>query len=273
VAGVVTALRRYPVKSMLGEDLDSVAITAAGLEGDRFAAVIDVETGMVATAKRPKYWRGLLAFAARWNDGAPRITLPDGTSMALDDAAVDKMLSTLLEREVRVSTVRPEHATIGRSVPEEVIAAGDDVDVEYVTIEIGEGTPGTTFVDYAPVHLFTTATLAHVGAELVRYRPNVVLNLPGSEPYAENDWTDRELTIGSVTLRILNPTPRCAIPTLAHGSLPRRTDAVRTLMQQNRVADVGMQPCLGVYAEVVRAGTISIGDTADFDPRAESNSG
>lgn len=261
-AGFVTAIRRYPVKSMLGEDLDSAVVTPAGVEGDRVAAVIDVETGMVATAKRPKYWRGLLGFASRWNDGAPQIVLPDGTSMAIDDAAVDKTLSALLEREVRVSTVRPEHATIGRSVPEEVLAAGDDVDVEYVTMEIGEGTPGTTFVDYAPIHLFTTATLAHVGAELVRYRPNLVLELPGSEPYAENDWTGREITVGPVTLRILHATPRCAIPTLAHGDLPRRTDAVRTLMQQNRVPEVGMQPCLGAYAEVLNAGTISLGDPA-----------
>lgn len=258
--GAVTAIRRYPVKSMLGEDLDSVAVTEAGVEGDRIAAVIDVETGMVATAKRPKYWRGLLAFSARWNGGAPQIVLPDATAMALDDAALDEVLSGLLGRNVSLSTVRPEHATIGRSVPEEVLAAGDDVDVSYVTMEIGEGTPGTTFVDYAPIHLFTTATLAHVGAELVRYRPNVVVDIPGIEPFAENDWTGREITIGPITLQVLHATPRCAIPTLAHGSLPRRTDAVRTLMQQNRVPEVRMQPCLGAYAAVRSGGTISLGD-------------
>ena len=263
-AGSVTAIRRYPVKSMLGEDLDSTLVTTAGLEGDRIAAVIDVETGMVATAKRPKHWRGLLAFASRWNDGAPQIVLPDGTSMALSDPAIDKTLSVLLGREVRVSRDRPDHATIGRSVPEEVFAAGDDVDVSYETMELGRGTPGTTFVDYAPIHLFTTATLAHVGAELVRYRPNLVLDVPGTPPFVENDWTDREITIGSVILRILQPTPRCAVPTLAHGTLPRRTDAVRTLMQQNRVAEVGLQPCLGVYAEVLSAGAVSTGDHAAF---------
>jgi hypothetical protein len=249
---------------MLGEDLDSVVVTTAGVEGDRIAAVIDVETGMVATAKRPKHWRGLLGFASRWNDGAPQIVLPDGTSMSIDDAALDQTLSTLLDRDVRVSTVRPEHATIGRSVPEEVIAAGEDIDVAYETMEIGQGTPGATFVDYAPIHLFTTATVTHVGAELVRYRPNLVLDLPGSEPFAENNWTGREITIGSVIVRVLQPTPRCAVPTLAHGTLPRRTDAVRTLMQQNRVPEVGSQPCLGVYAEVLSAGTISIGDNAAF---------
>lgn len=261
-AGSVTAIRRYPVKSMLGEDLESTVVTTAGLEGDRIAAVIDVATGMVATAKRPKHWRGLLAFSSRWNDGVPQIVLPDGTTLALDDPAVDQTLSAFLERDVRVSRDRPEHATIGRSVPEEVFAKGEDIDVSYETMELGQGTPGTTFVDYAPIHLFTTASLAHVGAEMVRYRPNLVLDLPGTPPFIENDWTDREITVGSVVLRVQHATPRCAVPTLAHGKLPRRTDAVRTLMQLNRVPEVGMQPCLGVYAEVLKAGTVAIGDRA-----------
>src|ERR1700743_955436 len=84
--GMITAIRRYPVKSMLGEDLRTVAITASGLHGDRTVAVIDQQTGIVATAKHPKLWRGLLAFAAQWNGGSPRITLPDGTTNAADDA-------------------------------------------------------------------------------------------------------------------------------------------------------------------------------------------
>ncbi|WP_086750863.1 MULTISPECIES: MOSC N-terminal beta barrel domain-containing protein [Streptomyces] len=36
---MVTALRRYPVKSMLGEALTSMAITERGLCGDRVSAV------------------------------------------------------------------------------------------------------------------------------------------------------------------------------------------------------------------------------------------
>ena len=84
--GTVAALRRYPVKSMLGEDLRSVMLTPSGLEGDRVAAVIDRATGQVATAKHPRLWRGLLAFGARWNDGSPRIILPGGGSVAVTDA-------------------------------------------------------------------------------------------------------------------------------------------------------------------------------------------
>jgi hypothetical protein len=115
-------------------------------------------------------------------------------------------------------------------------------------------------VDFAPVHVITTATLDHVGVEPVRHRPNLILDIPGAAPYEENDWADREISIGLVVLRVMCPTPRCAVPTLAHGPLPRRTEAVRVLMTENRIPGSG--PCLGAYAEVVRGGMITAGDIA-----------
>jgi uncharacterized protein len=262
--GSVAALRRYPVKSMLGEDLDQVAVTASGLDGDRAAALIDQQTGAVATAKHPRLWRGLLAFGAQWNGGSPRITMPDGTRIAVDDHAAGPLLSGLLDRDVRLSTVRPDRATIARPDPEDVIEHGDDADVPYEILEIGRGTPGRTFVDFAPVHVITTASLARVGAEMARYRPNVVLDTPDGAAFAENDWIGRDLVIGPVRLRVITPTPRCAVPTLAHGDLPRRTDAVRTLLSENRIPvfDLGAQPCLGVYAEVLVGGTVALGNRA-----------
>lgn len=262
--GSVAAIRRYPVKSMLGEDLQAVTLTASGLEGDRTVAVIDQQTGRVATAKHPKLWRELLTFAAQWNTGSPRITLPDGTSIAADDSRAEQVLSGLLHRDVRLAAERPERATVARPAPEDVIDHGEDADVPYETLEIGQGTPGTTFVDFAPVHLITSATLARVGAEMIRYRPNLVIDTPHGTPFAENDWTGRDICIGRVRLRIILPTPRCAVPTLAHGTLPRRTDAVRTLLEHNRIPipGHGTQPCLGAYAQVINSGTISVGDRA-----------
>jgi uncharacterized protein YcbX len=53
-AGKVVSIRRYPVKSMLGEELNSSYVTERGLVGDRAYALIDKETGKVASTKNPR---------------------------------------------------------------------------------------------------------------------------------------------------------------------------------------------------------------------------
>jgi uncharacterized protein YcbX len=142
-----------------------------------------------------------------------------------------------------------------------VLEQGVDAEVDFVTSVLARGTPGGTFVDFAPMHVITTATLAAVGVEALRYRPSLVIESDGP-PFAENDWAGREIAIGDVRLRGLVPTPRCAVPTLEHGELPRAPHAVRALLDTNRVdvLDMGPQPCAGVYAEVLTPGTVRLGD-------------
>ena len=69
--GTIRALWRYPVKSMLGEELDAVDLSEGGVVGDRAYAIRDRETGKVASAKHPKLWPNLLACRAAFVD-APR---------------------------------------------------------------------------------------------------------------------------------------------------------------------------------------------------------
>ena len=69
----ISRLWRYPVKSMLGEIVDSLAVDECGVRGDRRLALVDVETGRVATAKHPRLWRSLLKFAASGDPGDVRV--------------------------------------------------------------------------------------------------------------------------------------------------------------------------------------------------------
>lgn len=262
VVGTAAALRRYPVKSMLGEDVTELALAAGGVLGDRALALLDAETGRVATAKHPRLWRGLLQFSAVLDGTGVHITLPDGRVIGSDDADVDRVLSDAVGRSVHLSGVRPAGAIVERPAPEDVLDHGVEAEVPFAELEIAQGTTGTTFVDYAPVHLITTTTLEHVGTVAVRYRPNIVVATPAGVPYAENGWVGREITIGDVRLRGTLPTPRCSVPTLEHGDLPRAAHAVRTVLAENRV-DVegfGVLPCAGVYAEVLVGGTVYAGD-------------
>jgi uncharacterized protein YcbX len=48
------SLWRYPVRSMMAEELNSSYVTERGLVGDRVYALIDQKTGKVASAKNPR---------------------------------------------------------------------------------------------------------------------------------------------------------------------------------------------------------------------------
>lgn len=255
----ISALRRHPVKSMLGEEPAELTVGPGGVDGDRALALLDAATGRVATAKHPRLWRRLLQCSARTVDGGGvLVTLPDGRVLPAHDA--DGPLGELLGRPVRLTAVRPAGASVERPDPEDVLAHGLDAELDAPLLEIAQGSPGGTFVDHSPVHLITTATLEHLGVEALRYRPNLVLAGDGP-PFAENRWLGRELVLGDVRLRVTLPTPRCSVPTLEHGDLPRAPHAVRGPMAQNRV-DVpgfGVLPCAGAYAEVLDGGTLRVG--------------
>ncbi|MFE7588526.1 MOSC domain-containing protein [Kitasatospora sp. NPDC057512] len=259
--GTVGALRRYPVKSMLGEDLSAADVTERGVDGDRRFALLDPRTGKVASAKNPRLWRRLLTLSAATTEDGVRITGPDGAELD-PDALVE-----FVGRPVTLTAEPPPGASLDRADPEEVLHAGPAADVAVHAV----GLPAGTFFDHSPLHLLTTATLDRIGelsprgtVEVQRYRPNVVIRTEGGSGFVENGWIGRDLTVGPrLRLRITVPTPRCAVPTLAHGVLPRDPEALRVPARHNRVeplAGMGPHPCAGVHARVLVPGRIARGD-------------
>lgn len=260
IVGEVRTLRRYPVKSMLGEDVAAARVGERGLEGDRVRAVLDVATGKIASAKNPRLWRALLTLRGAAAPG-------------------DRELSRLLGREVRIVDVPPPDAELERSVPEEVLERGVEAEVGHTAGRLGGAAPGT-FFDFAPLHLITSSTLAAIGrlgprgtVEAARYRPNLVIATGGAadDGFVENGWVGAELEVGGPrgpVLGVIAPSPRCAVPTLAHGELPRDPEALRTVARHNRVdvLGTGLQPCAGVYASVLRPGSIALGDPVRIRP-------
>src|ERR1051326_2766142 len=113
--GDVVALWRYPVKSMQGEEIGTSAATERGLLGDRAYAILDRETGLIASAKHPRKWSRLFACSAAYAEpprpGDPlppiSITLPDGESIHSEQPDVDTILSRILGREVSLVRETP----------------------------------------------------------------------------------------------------------------------------------------------------------------------
>jgi uncharacterized protein YcbX len=135
--GTISCLMRYPVKSMVGETVLKADVTERGIAGDRTHAIFDVESGKVASAKRPSRWRALLKCTARtlaMPSGVPgksalQLRFPDGSTITEHDAQVDEVLSNFLQRTVRLISSAPENAEIERSQPEEVLTHGNASDV------------------------------------------------------------------------------------------------------------------------------------------------
>src|SRR5437870_10475046 len=106
--GSVAALWRYPVKSMMGEELNSSQVTDRGLLGDRRFAVVDRSTGKVGGAKNPRKWGNFFDFRAAYVEapktGAKispvRITLPDGTAVTSEQPDLEQIISRAFVRDV-----------------------------------------------------------------------------------------------------------------------------------------------------------------------------
>lgn len=95
----------------------------------------------------------------------------------------------------------------------------------------------------------------------------MILTRDGCPPFVENEWVGATVHVGDVALRGTMPTPRCSVPTLEHGEMPRSPRAVRYALEHNRVqaGEFGVLPCAGLYAAVHSAGTISEDDDVRID--------
>lgn len=274
--GIVTALRRYPVKSMVGEALTSVAVTERGLCGDRVSAVLD-DAGTVGSAKHPRKWGPLLRCRSRLTStDTVVVELPDGIVLSAGDPDLDARLSKLLGRHVSLSATPREHGgALERAVPEyeggvpDAVRSTATTDATGAAITSGQVAPGT-FFDYGTVHLVTTTALARLRATYPtgdfdprRFRPNLVVDTPDGPGFPEDAWIHSRLRIGEAIFRAVVPTPRCVVPTLAQEELPPDPGIMRAVAREHRIPvfDQGRLSCVGVYLDVLEPGTVRIGDS------------
>ena len=289
--GHVAALYRYPVKSLGGEQVESVEIGTRGIKGDRLWAVRDLERDVTATARRIP---ALLQATARYvapiaSDAGPgsapevEITFPDGAVLSSSDGGVDAKLSELAGREMRLTALPPADDTslhkLSRDERENMSIAALRKDfgitegekfpdmsmfrVADLTTLARYSTPPGMFVDLAPVHVMTQTSLQTIGAELGgddvdvrRFRPNILLALNNPDDgLPESQWTGGHLSLGGAVLEVTMPTIRCVVPSRAQPGFD--VDRRITKAVAGRAGR-----CLGSYCWVDTGGSVSVGDEA-----------
>jgi len=280
----LSEIHRYPVKSMLGEQLDEVRIGIDGLRGDRAWAARDERRGSIEGARKLPPLLGCRArFAAAVPaTGAlpvPEIELPDGARLPADDPDAAARLSTVTGRAVTLWPRRPaddadhykrgaidqpsmleELRSIFARLPDEPLP---DLGAFPREVLLSSTLPGTYFDAY-PVFLLTRTSLASLAAAAPgsrfdprRFRPNLLLDATDARGFPENEWVGRRIRIGEAVLGIAMACPRCLITTLPFADLPKDPAIMRTLVKENGGN-------LGVYASVEQAGVVRVGDSVEI---------
>jgi uncharacterized protein len=222
--GVVTALHRYPVKSMAGEQLEELTVSARGVVGDRLWAARDPD-GKLGSGKSTRRFRrmsGLLDLAASCpgDPDVPEVTFPDGTVVRADDERIHDLLSAHVGRPV----------TLGRE-------------------------ERASHFDEGPLHLVGLGSLARLAAahggriDPRHTRANVVVATDATE----EEWTGRRLAVGTCVVQVLYAMPRCVMLELPQAGLPGNRGLLRTVTREAAGE-------LGVVADVVRPGVVRTGD-------------
>jgi uncharacterized protein len=231
--GVVAELWRYPVKSMLGERCEMVELDSRGVLGDRLWAVRDGE-GKLGSGKNTRRFRridGLFGFRARHDGAVPVVTFPGGREVRGDDPRIDEQLRSALRR-----------VDVGLSRESAI-----------------------SHFDEAPLHLVTDASLAWLAAAVTdaavdarRLRPNLVIATGQPAGLAEDAWVGRTVRIGqSAVVELTHRTERCVMVNNAQDGLPHSSQVLRAVAEGNGLS-------LGVYATVIQAGTVYLGDAIEM---------
>jgi len=226
--GRVSALWRYPVKSMLGETTTYLDIDRRGVVADRQFAIRNAngKFGSGKTTRRFQRIDGLFRFAARLDGETAVIRFPNGTEMSGADPAIHDALSAALGEPV---TLAPEGSV--------------------------------SHFDEGPLHLVTSAGLCWLAARLPegqiearRFRPNIVLDIAGATVPVEHGWIGCILALGAgLRIRVSHQTERCVMVTNPQNGLSGDPRILRELAEVN-------DACFGVYAAIVDPGRVRVGD-------------
>lgn len=116
------------------------------------------------------------------------------------------------------------------------------------------------------VSLVTTSSLHRLSAEVgapvegARFRPTFVVDTGSAAPYVEDDWTGRELNLGTAVVRVRGAVPRCAVVDLDPVSGVRDAPVLRALAGYRRGPGAVREPAFGVDADIVRPGRVMVDD-------------
>ncbi|HEU5139586.1 MAG TPA: MOSC N-terminal beta barrel domain-containing protein [Bacillales bacterium] len=230
VLGRIKEIRRFPVKSLLGESLSTVQVERRGLVGDRLWAVQNREGkfGSGKTTRRFQRMDGLFQLQAKYESAVPVVTMSDGTVYRGDDPNIHKALSDFI---------------------------GDPVTLAYEE--------AVSHFDEGPISIISSSSIRTLSEQLGkpvdprRFRANLLLDIQ-EEGFVEDQWINRAIQIGpDVVLRVVAPLNRCVMVNMSQQELPKDDRILRTLAASHEAT-------FGVFAKVEVGGHVELDQPVKF---------
>ncbi len=255
--GKVQEIWRYPVKSMRGEQLDSVFVAFSGLIGDRVYGLINDEADPAFpwhTAREQEllllytpHFAGAVGTTRPANLGAAQAAAPSINPVYPDDSAF----------AVRVDTPHGDTYELE-----------DPAFLEHLRSQTGKGLrlhyTQKGQMDCRPVSLLSAQTVSTLSGELDmeldrrRFRANVFVDWHDEDGYYEDSLVGRTVRIGeSLELHILERDPRCKMITLDPDTAETSPRVLKHVSRKH-------EGYTGVYAAVLKEGVIAERDEIEL---------
>jgi uncharacterized protein len=236
--GHIREIVRYPIKSMAGVPTESATLGWHGLNGDRrfaFRRIGDDSDFPWLSASR-----------------LPELVL-------YQPVGLDKSGGEPTPTHVRTQTgalLELRTAELNGEISERF---GSRVELMHLKHGI---------FDEAAISVISLATIAGIGREAGmedldrrRFRANIVLATERSEPFLEDEWVGGTLVLGDgaqpPAVSVTIPDLRCVIVNLDPETAVKDSRVMNTAVRLN-------QNNAGVYATVLRTGTIHVGDRVSW---------
>lgn len=259
---ILSALYRYPVKSMAGESLASSAVGPAGLPFDRMWMVAERNGRFVTGRQYPE----LVLVSASASAAGVGLATPGRPSLFVPNEAFSAALPAFVWGDSfpawQGASEADEWISDYLGAPLKFLWTGADTARRVRS----EASVPLSFADGYPLLLIGQASLddlcARVGRPLAmaRFRPNLVV--AGAAAYAEDGWT--RIRIGGVVFRIAKPCERCVFTTVDPHSGRKSLDQepLRSLARyrqtpegvifgQNVIAEGSTELAVGMSVEVL----------------------
>lgn len=239
------------VKGTAVEHPGRLWLSTNGAENDRRFVVIDPDGKLVTSRMFPR----MLLLRARLDPGTDELVIevPEDSrhqnvrgSIDLGDAEPTK----IWDRPVLAKPVRGFDDWLSTYLGAEV---------RLLRIPDTEGAH-----DDAPVTLISSASISELsrlggvegGLDAARFR--MTFEIEGCDPFEEESWVGRRLTIGRAQLDVDDGVPRCVVTEVNPGSGEKDLGVLKLLARHRGTRNGGLM--FGMNARVVRRGSVSLGD-------------